>query len=132
MKKIILVFLMAFVLVGSVLAAKPLEKKDMIKIEKGNLTGLYNAQLRVSNPVALQKIQNNIDRIKEKLAIKNSTEVEIEEQNDGTFNAKINKRAKFLGFINAKVTDEATIDNNGNVVSQKKSFWRFLFRNIEE
>lgn len=119
MKKLFSASLILLVLSMSI----ALSQTEKITIHK--VTGLNNALLKVDNEKAVEAITNNIEKIRDKLEITNSTELNLEETEDG-FEVEIKRKAKLfnLNFMEITLSEKAVLDKDGNVKEHKKGFWR--------
>lgn len=123
MKKII-IFSIFLILISSVYAQK--YSNESIK-ERFQVKGLDIALMKVSNPIARERLLDNLAKLedKEKQKLENHSDTIFIETPRG-FEIRSKKSAFFLGFIPAK--RNVVFEIKGNQVVRKKSFSDFLWR----
>jgi len=91
--------------------------------------GLSVALTRVTNENARQRLEQNIQRFRERYQqrLQKMEEVEIEEVDEetGAVTVRAREEVRFLGFIKGKATKRFEMDRNGNI--NERAPWYSLF-----
>jgi hypothetical protein len=84
-------------------------------------SGLGNAMVQVKNQETVQRLEQVLAKIETKrmAQLNNMRNLQIEEKQDGTIEARGSKDAKFLGLLPARVQAKYIIMEDGSVVRQK-------------
>ncbi|MBW2965738.1 hypothetical protein KY342_01390 [Candidatus Woesearchaeota archaeon] len=110
-------------------AGKAVAAGKSVEAEEGVPKGLLVALTRVKNENARQRLQQNIDRFREKYQerLQNMTDVEVEEVDEetGAATIKAKENVRFFGFIKGKATKRFEMDNKGNI--NERAPWYSLF-----
>lgn len=109
-------------------------KENMMKIKELNksginLTGLENALMKVKNPNATIRLQENLikfqDKHKERLERLENLEIESMDNETGEMRLKAKEEVRFFGFIKGKATKRFDIAANGTI--NERSPWYSIF-----
>ena len=89
--------------------------------------GLTIGLVQVSDDVALQKLESNMDMIKQRLELREQDKfVELKQVNNDSYDVVVEKSGKFLGLIPVNLRDTAIVNSDGVVTKYNKNFLWFL------
>lgn len=110
----------------SVIDQEEKTKSNIVKPTIDIPPGLTVAYEKVTNEQAKIKILENMAKFQEKHKYQYD-DYNVQESNDDSTKVKAKKKIKIFGFIPYTFTDELEIDNEGNVVQQKRAFLAQFF-----
>ena len=108
-----------------------MEQSQLRERIQSNVQGLENAYIHANDKYAVDRIQENLEKFQNRYQYRYEN-YEVAEV-DGKTMIKAEKKVKLFGFIPVMAKDEYEINEEGNVVQERRNFWaRVLYKNREK
>lgn len=106
-------------------AVPEMNRVELHEKVQSNFTGLQNAIVHVENENAQERLQMNLERFQERYQFRYDR-YDVVELNNQTF-VRAQRQASFLGIFNFDIEDQYVVDEDGQVVNEKRGFLSKLF-----
>jgi len=136
MKKILLLGMIFVVMLTSVFAQGGNSEQVKAKLNGEEVDfsvpfGLEKAQVRVKSGNALEKLERNLERFREKHQerLQDCEEkciLVLDEDDEGNMKIKTTKRVRILGLFETDAVDELVADEEGTLLDRNRNFGQFM------